>query len=167
MIPLFPELRPFLDALAEQAQPGIETPLTDPVITRYRNATQNLGTEGKRIVRRAGLEPWPKLFQNLRSTRETELAEEFPMHVVCAWIGNSQPIAAKHYLQVTCEHFERASSPDTDDPKALQNPVQQPHETDGNGSQVANTAQKETPTFAGDFSNLRRNAVNINYPATT
>jgi hypothetical protein len=33
--------------------------------------------------------------------RETELAESFPMHVVCEWIGNSAAIAAKHYLQVT------------------------------------------------------------------
>ena len=62
-----------------------------------------------RIIRKAGLRPWPKLFQNLRSTRESELAETFPMHVVCAWIGNSQPVAAKHYLQITDEHFEQAS----------------------------------------------------------
>ena len=46
--------------------------------------------------------------QNLRSTRETELAEEHPIHVVCKWLGNSQPVAAKHYLQVTDEHFEKA-----------------------------------------------------------
>jgi hypothetical protein len=45
----------------------------------------------------------------MRSTRETELAEEFPMHVVCKWMGNSQPVAAKHYLQVTDEHFQRAA----------------------------------------------------------
>src|SRR5262249_27309734 len=31
------------------------------------------------------------------------------IHVVCAWIGNSQPVAAKHYLQVTDEHFQRAA----------------------------------------------------------
>jgi hypothetical protein len=30
------------------------------------------------------------------------------MHVVCEWIGNSQTVAKKHYLQVTAEHFERA-----------------------------------------------------------
>lgn len=30
------------------------------------------------------------------------------MHVVCAWIGNSEPVAAKHYLQVTDEHYARA-----------------------------------------------------------
>ncbi|MGD9724021.1 MAG: hypothetical protein AB7O59_21705 [Pirellulales bacterium] len=75
----------------------------------YRDAGQNLRTQLERIIRRAGLEPWPKLFQNLRSTRETELAESFPMHVVCEWIGNSAAVAAKHYLQVTDEHFEQAA----------------------------------------------------------
>jgi len=38
-----------------------------------------------------------------------------PLHVVCAWIGNSQPVAMKHYLQVTDDHFRQA----------VQNPVQQ------------------------------------------
>jgi len=37
-----------------------------------------------------------------------ELAETLPMQVVCEWIGNSQPIAAKHYLQVTDEHYQKA-----------------------------------------------------------
>ncbi len=60
------------------------------------------------IIKRAGLKPWPKPFQNLRSTRETELMEKFPAHVVCGWIGNSEAIALKHYLQVTDDHFERA-----------------------------------------------------------
>ena len=58
------------------------------------------------------------MFQNLRSTRETELAEQYPMHVICSWIGNTQAVAIEHYLQVTDEHFEQAAS-------ALQNPVQQ------------------------------------------
>jgi hypothetical protein len=47
---------------------------------------------------------------NPRSTRQTELGEEFPLHVVCAWIDNSQPVAAKHYLQVTDEHFTVAAA---------------------------------------------------------
>ena len=48
-------------------------------------------------------------FPELRSTRETELAEQFPIHVVCAWLGNSQAVAKKHYLQVTDEHFKQAA----------------------------------------------------------
>ncbi len=37
-----------------------------------------------RAAMRAGLTPWPKLWQNLRSSRETELVETYPIHVVCA-----------------------------------------------------------------------------------
>jgi hypothetical protein len=44
------------------------------------------------------------MLQNLRATRETELCEQFPLHVACAWIGNSATIAARHYLQTTDEH---------------------------------------------------------------
>ncbi len=103
IIPIFPALRPYLDEVYAQAEEG-----TEHVITRYREPGCNLRTQLHRIIRKAGLEPWPKLFQNLRSTRETELAETYPMHVVCAWIGNSLRVAAKHYLQVTEAHFQQA-----------------------------------------------------------
>ena len=85
-IPLFPELWPYLEECFDLAEPG-----TEYVITRYRDTNANLRTQLLRIIQRAGLQRWPKLFQNLRSTRETELAEDFPMHVGCQWIGNSQP----------------------------------------------------------------------------
>jgi integrase len=104
LVPLFPELLPYLREVFEEASPGDVY-----VITRYRASNCNLRTHLHNIIHRAGLKPWPKLFQNLRSTRETELAETYPLHVVCAWIGNSQAVAAKHYLQVSDEHFERAA----------------------------------------------------------
>jgi integrase len=110
-IPMFPELRPYLEEVFEEAEPG-----TEYVITRYRNDNANLRTQLQRIIRKAGLKPWPKLFQNLRSTRETELAESHPMHVVCSWIGNSQAVAAKHYLQVRDEDFDRASESGAESP---------------------------------------------------
>ena len=91
-------------------------------------------TQFERIIRRAGLEPWPRLFHNLRASRETELAERFPIHVVCAWLGNTPDIARKHYLQITDEHFQRALEPAASNSpsnatvqracSALQNPVQ-------------------------------------------
>ena len=104
VISLFPELRCHLEDVFEQAEPG-----TKYVITRYRSTNANLRTQLNRIIRRAGLKPWAKPFQNLRSTRETELAEDYPLHVVCGWLGNTQLVAAKHYLQITDEHFERAA----------------------------------------------------------
>ena len=65
-----------------------------------------------KIVKRAGVEPWPKMFQALRATRETELASKLPLHVVTAWCGNTPTIALKHYLMTTDDHFEQAASLD-------------------------------------------------------
>src|SRR5262249_25298977 len=110
IVPIYPELLPYLEAASDEARPGIDCPLSSPVISRYRDANSNLRTQMQRIIAKAGVQAWPKLFQNLRSTRQTELAEEFPAHVVCAWMGNSEAVAAKHYLQVTDEHFGKAST---------------------------------------------------------
>ena len=121
-IPLFPELRSALLDAFDEAEEG-----TDHIITRYRDSNTNLRTQFQRIIRKAGYEPWPKLFQNLRSTRETELAESYPLHVVTAWIGNSELVAAKHFLQLTDDHFTRATSDDT-----AQNAAQKLHEAAGN-----------------------------------
>ncbi len=117
IIPLFPELAELLSEGFEQASEAIDEAggaagrrtVSGPVITRYRCSTQNLRTTFQKILKRAGLKPWPKLMQNLRSTRETELAEQFPLHAVTAWLGNSHLVAAKHYLQLRDEHFDRAA----------------------------------------------------------
>ena len=58
---------------------------------------------------RAGVEPWEKLFVNLRATRASELVECFAAHVAAAWLGHSPEIARRHYLMVTEDHFARAS----------------------------------------------------------
>jgi len=116
LIPMFPELRPHLLAAFEEAEPGSEY-----AVTHYRKTNSNLRTQLERIIKRAGLQPWPRTFQNLRSSRETELAESYPLHVVTAWIGNSKAIAAKHYLQIRDEDFDRAARIPT---KAAQNPAQ-------------------------------------------
>lgn len=60
-------------------------------------------------VKKSGLTPWPRLWQNLRASRQTELTEQFPAHVVSAWLGNAERIAAQHYLQVLDTHFQKAA----------------------------------------------------------
>ncbi len=57
-VPLFPELRPYLEEVFEPADEG--TPF---VITRYRGSNANPRSRLKRILRNAGVEAWPKLFQ--------------------------------------------------------------------------------------------------------
>jgi integrase len=103
-IPIFPELRTYLDAVWDEAEEKMEF-----VITRWRDAESNLRTRLHSIIRAAGLEPWPKAFVALRSTRRTELEELFPSHVVNAWLGHGQRVAERHYLQVTDEHFAKAT----------------------------------------------------------
>ena len=43
---------------------------------------------------------------------------------MCAWIGNTERIAAKHYVQVTDEHFATATAGAAEsDAEALQKPT--------------------------------------------
>lgn len=98
---------PIVPALLTRLKECANRVLTDKVIRSHR--ISNLATTGAKIVRRAGLTPWPRLFQNLRASCETDLAATFPLATVCSWIGNSQLIAARHYLSVTEVEFERAT----------------------------------------------------------
>ena len=101
-IPLFAELERYLKEAWE--------PEAEYVITRYRDTNANLRTQLLRILRRAGVPKWVRLFHNLRASRQTELENQFPTHVVCAWLGNSPQVARKHYLQVTDEHFAKRAA---------------------------------------------------------
>ena len=65
----------------------------------------NLRTEMTRLLRRAGVSGWPRLFHSVtlqegRASRQTELQREFPLHVVCSLspsaylLPNSRPNSA-------------------------------------------------------------------------
>ena len=97
-------------------------------------SASNLRTQLHRIIKNAGLKPWPKLWQNLRSTRETELVDRFPAHVASSWIGNSVEVATQFYLQVTERHFADATG-------ALQNALQQAHGAHGSNGTLAKSRQ--------------------------
>lgn len=108
LVPIFPELKPHMEAAWDMAEDGDEY-----VITKYRGGEKNLRTVFNKIVGRAGYEPWEKPFQNMRSSRESELVDQFPLPVVCKWIGNSPKVAEQHYLQQLEKDFERAASTQT------------------------------------------------------
>src|SRR5262245_25166324 len=111
-IPLFSELRPFLEDAFEQAIPGQTHVVGGDHLAKAQGPNGwrscNLRTEFDKLVKRAGLEPWPRLFHNLRSSRETELLESFPVHVVALWMGHDAKVSLKHYAQTTEDHFARA-----------------------------------------------------------
>ncbi|MFO0011427.1 MAG: hypothetical protein ACK553_01670 [Planctomycetota bacterium] len=45
----------------------------------------------------------------MRASRQTELQREFPLHVVCSWLGNSPRIAQQSHLLVTEDDFAKAA----------------------------------------------------------
>jgi len=101
VMPILPELRPHLqDAFDPEA---------DRCISRYQTSNLNLRKVFLEILAKAGLEPWPRLFHNLRGSLETDLADRFPIHVVTEWLGNSAAVASKHYLKVTADHIASAN----------------------------------------------------------
>jgi integrase len=110
-IPIFADIRePLLEA-SEQAEDGAVY-----VIEKHRSQAEgpggwknsNFRSALHKMIRRAGLKPWPKPFHAMRASFETELVEMVPVQTAAAWLGNSPKIAMKHYLRVMPEHAEKA-----------------------------------------------------------
>jgi integrase len=136
VVPLFPEVRAILEearklAPADSEYVVWEARLRESVVTSRGWQNCNLRTALYRYLRRAGLPCWPKPFVNMRSSRQTELAEFFPEHVVAAWLGNSPTVARAHYLQSTDTHFRQAQERIT----ALEKRTGQ-DESDGNAGEI-------------------------------
>ena len=91
------------------------------MIARIRG--ENARTQFMRIRQRAGIGPWPRLFHNLRGSRKTELAGEYPLHVASRWIGNSARVANDDYPTITEDHYVKAVR-GTVESSAAQNPAQ-------------------------------------------
>ena len=74
-LPLFPEVRPYLEEAFSLATPGTVYVIhhnRKPEEKRVDGRSCNYRTRFEKIVRRAGLTPWPRIFHNLRASRETE-----------------------------------------------------------------------------------------------
>jgi len=160
-IPFFAELRQALSEAFELAPEGSVFVVDE----KYRKSAMgptgwqnvNLRTTFQKIVSRASLQPWPRLFHNLRASRETELVESYPVQAVTSWLGNTPGVALRHYLMTTDEHFAAAIKGDgltgtTGSPKAAQNVAQSVHVSGRNGSQADSTAQEKTPVLQGHSS---------------
>ena len=148
VIPLFPAIRPYLEAAWDQAPEGAEYVIPEEYRKRAQGpngwANANLRTTFAKIVRRAGLETWPRLWHSMRASCETDLAREFPLAVVAKWLGNTQAVAMRHYVDVTDADFERAIADDfSASPKAAQNAAQSVHASGRGESQPESDRSKK------------------------
>lgn len=146
LVPLFPELREHLLALFTESPEGAEY-----VISTCRQGAMNLRTQFERLIARAGLTPWPKLFHNLRASRESELMREYDLATVCKWIGNSPAVAAKHYaMSVDLDaDFHRATGLKQAQQKAQQKAQQTPESSDGQAMTFTPSFNEKTPENGG------------------
>jgi len=165
VVPIFGILRPYLEDAYELAEPGEEYVVGGKQGAVYRESSQgpngwvgtNLRTTFEKVIRRAGLDQWPRLFQNLRASRETELMQKHPIRVVTAWIGNTPKIALGHYLQTLDGDFEKATRID---PKSGAESgaveVQKAVQTESDGK----TPEKTITTEPGELVGFRRDRSN-------
>jgi len=91
-VPLFPELREELEALFKlESSVG-----KDFVISRYRDASQNLRLAFDKIVERAGLERFHHPFSNMRMARSNEVCCKWGPILEKQWIGLCDSICEDH-----------------------------------------------------------------------
>jgi len=138
VVPIFPELLPHLQAAFDAAEVGAEH-----VIAKARDPRVNWRTQFRRMIARASLTPWPRLFHGMRASRCTELAAEYPAAVAAAWCGHTVEIATAHYVTVREADYTRAT-------KAAQNPAQNGRESTRTGTTGVEGEPSEVSPVQGD-----------------
>ena len=81
--PIFPELRPILDEAFEIFRDRSEYVVAAPQYRAAANTAMgwkesSLRTDMTRLLRRAGVSGWPRLFHSMRTSRQTELQSLWP-----------------------------------------------------------------------------------------
>ena len=105
---LFANLRPYLMEARQLSNSEAMYVVSGPLGDRIREKMDgpngsndaNTRTEFLKIIKRAGLNPWPRLFHTLRASCETDLLAHLPMHAVAEWLGHSAAVALKHYARI-------------------------------------------------------------------
>ncbi len=101
IVPIVPALMTILQNTFDAATEGQEQ-----IIALSRN---NLHRTLEAIVKRAGMAPWPRPFQTLRQSCDSEWKLTFPAHAVDQWLGHSAEVSRKHYLMVPDHVYDLAA----------------------------------------------------------
>jgi len=71
----------------------------------------NLHKQATDIIAKAGVPKFSKPFHTLRKCLESEWLAKYPAAEVCAWLGHSPTVAAKHYHRASESAMELVSNP--------------------------------------------------------
>lgn len=100
-MPIFPEVIELLESTPKASRKG--------KVVDWSRSEESVTELLKRHVETILGECWPKVCQQLRSTRRTELDGQFEPYVVNEWLGHDSKTAERHYQQITPAHLLRAS----------------------------------------------------------
>lgn len=99
---------PIVPVLARELDKQLQEQPTGESYLIWENRRKGFDSGFRRILFDAGLEKWPKLFQNLRSSCENDwIKDGIPSHVVASWLGHSVRTQEAYYLRVLPEYFDR------------------------------------------------------------
>lgn len=98
IIPLFPQLRAELKLAYKRGKSG-------RVLNQKEEAVY---FQFNRAIKKAGLEIWERLIQNLRSSRAIDVYRKYGALAEKEWIGHAEQTARDHYLHLLEEDFQNA-----------------------------------------------------------
>ncbi len=113
---------PITQLLARELETQLDIlPNSEPFLI-FENRRKAFDSGFRRILFDAGLEKWPKTFQNLRSSCENDwIKQGIPSHVVADWLGHSVKTQEAYYLRVLPEYFDRVTAPNGEMSHAAEN----------------------------------------------
>jgi integrase len=113
--PLFPELERRFQELYDTLPEGCDDLIfpAESEIPPGISPKKSLASWIQKVANRAGVNLWQKPFQNMRSSRDTELRKKFPEYLVNQWIGHTQQVAEAHYTQTLPSDFIDAYNAET------------------------------------------------------
>lgn len=104
--PIFPELLPWLREARDAADE--DAIFCFPELRRAKNPGQAIRSRVLKSLKRLNVDPWAKLFVNLRATRATEIEDRFGAKAESDWIGHGADVALRHYLMVSDSKWDEA-----------------------------------------------------------
>jgi len=115
LVPIFAPL----DAIIRDAFESLpdRTPKRQHLIQaeNRRQPESNLRTEAMKLIDRAGVDVWEKLFQNLRMSCATDLLNAgYPVTKVADWLGHSVAVLLEHYKGTTGREIQEAREVNND-----------------------------------------------------
>ncbi len=105
-IPVWPILEKYLQEHWEETAEKSESIVTQETL---RVTAAAIRGRAERVIKKAGFQLWPRLFQNLRSSFENDLKRSgIPLADVAEMLGHSEKVQAESYLKLSKKDIDQA-----------------------------------------------------------